>query len=213
MMQAKIRQDEIRAPKQDRSRKRVDQILDAAKTIIAEKGSAGLTIIEIAEVAGITAGSMYQYFPNKAAIICALAERHLEAFRQKVEARLRTPPTDPRDVADFLASLIEDYYQTNIEDPVARDIWKGVAADKSLYDLANAEAETNVALLVAVAAPRLPAARHAQMARTLRLLYHFADIAIRVALDSHADEGRAVIEQAKKMLRLMWLSEVSAGAD
>ena len=36
---------------------------------------------------------------------------------------------------------------------------------------------------------------------------------IRVALDSHADEARAVIEQAKKMLRLMWLSEVSAGAD
>ena len=68
-------------------------------------------------------------------------------------------------------------------------------------------------LALAVAAPLLPAARHAQMARTLRLLYHFADIAIRVALDSHADEGRAVIEQAKKMLRLMWLSEVSAGAD
>ena len=156
---------------------------------------------------------MYQYFPNKAAIIYALAEKHLVDFRQNVEARLLTPPTDADEVADFFATLIEDYYQTNIEDPVARDIWKGVAADKTLYDLANAEAETNVALLVAVAAPLLPAARHAQMARTLRLLYHFADIAIRVALDSHADEGRAVIEQAKKMLRLMWLSEVSAGAD
>lgn len=82
--------NEQRTPIQNRSKKKVQQILDATVEIIAEKGSAGLSITWIAKRAGVTAGSMYQYFPNKDAIVYALAEFYLEEIGKQFEAKFQS---------------------------------------------------------------------------------------------------------------------------
>jgi len=64
-----------RVPVQRRSRETVRAVLDAAARVVAERGVAGATTNAIARVAGVSVGSLYEYFPNKEALLVALAER------------------------------------------------------------------------------------------------------------------------------------------
>lgn len=65
-------------PSQERSRLTVEAILDAAAHVFEQHGYAGGTTNRIAERAGVSIGSLYQYFPNKDAILVALTERHID---------------------------------------------------------------------------------------------------------------------------------------
>lgn len=64
-------------PQQDRSRATVDKILAAADAAIAARGSASVTTTQIATAAGVSVGALYRFFPDKQAIVAALAERYL----------------------------------------------------------------------------------------------------------------------------------------
>jgi len=66
-------------PRQERSRRTVARILDAAARIFQEQGYAGATTNDIADEAGVSIGSLYQYFPNKDAVLVALAHQHIES--------------------------------------------------------------------------------------------------------------------------------------
>ena len=65
-------------PRQGRSRATTDAILDAAAHILGKRGWAGLTTNAAAEVAGVSIGSLYQYFPNKLALVEAVRQRHFD---------------------------------------------------------------------------------------------------------------------------------------
>jgi AcrR family transcriptional regulator len=74
------RQHELRPrkrPSQARSRETVDAILQAAARIFAANGYAAGTTNRIAEAAGVSVGSLYEYFPNKDALLVALMEAHV----------------------------------------------------------------------------------------------------------------------------------------
>ena len=64
-------------PLQARSRDTVDVILKAAARLLAAKGYAATTTNHIAEHAGVSIGSLYEYFPNKDALLVALMDDHL----------------------------------------------------------------------------------------------------------------------------------------
>ena len=64
-------------PRQARSRDTVDVILKAAARLLATKGYAATTTNHIAEHAGVSVGSLYEYFPNKDALLVALMDAHL----------------------------------------------------------------------------------------------------------------------------------------
>lgn len=88
-----------KAPLQARSKATVDAILSAAAQVLKRKGYAAATTDRIAERAGVSVGSLYQYFPNKDAILVALAERHIdEGFglvrELLVEALQEAPPAE-----------------------------------------------------------------------------------------------------------------------
>ena len=69
-----------RVPQQSRGRRRVDALLDAAAAEIVHVGYEAATMCAIAERAGASIGSLYQFFPNKAAIIQALRTRYCDQF-------------------------------------------------------------------------------------------------------------------------------------
>jgi len=85
-----------KTPLQARSKATVDAILAAAAQVLKRKGYAAATTDRIAERAGVSVGSLYQYFPNKDAILVALAERHIDTGFELVRAllteALREPP-------------------------------------------------------------------------------------------------------------------------
>ena len=65
-----------KSPRQERSRDTVEAILGATARVLKRRGFAGTNTNRVAEVAGVSVGSLYQYFPNKDALVAALHQRH-----------------------------------------------------------------------------------------------------------------------------------------
>ncbi|MGI9294146.1 MAG: TetR/AcrR family transcriptional regulator [Pseudomonadales bacterium] len=74
-----------RQPRQDRSIQRAQQIMDVTAQLLDEVGFDDLTTILIAKELGISVGAVYHYFPNKHAILRAIAENWLKAWDQLFE--------------------------------------------------------------------------------------------------------------------------------
>ncbi len=72
-----------RKPSQERSRDRVERILDATAALLIDTAADKITTAAIAETAGVPIGSVYQYFPNKLAILAELARRVMEEVDAK----------------------------------------------------------------------------------------------------------------------------------
>jgi AcrR family transcriptional regulator len=78
-------------PQQSRSRATVQVILDAAVRILDQESSDAATTSRIAEVAGVSVGTLYQYFANKDAILDALQEREFERAMELIASFLASP--------------------------------------------------------------------------------------------------------------------------
>ena len=76
-----------KTPRQSRSKETVEVLLTAAARILTSEGFEALTTNRVAEVAGVSVGSLYQYFPNKEALVRALCERHTHGVRDRIRAR------------------------------------------------------------------------------------------------------------------------------
>ena len=85
---ARPRKPKPRKPQQERSRETVDSILAAATHVLVRKGYARTTTNEIAETAGVSVGSLYQYFPSKDAIAVELLRRNRERLTARIAARI-----------------------------------------------------------------------------------------------------------------------------
>jgi AcrR family transcriptional regulator len=96
-----------RAPSQRRAVERVERILGEARGLIAEKGSDALRMAEVAERAGVSIGSLYQYYPNKDAILVALVERHLDEGVAAAGPVLTALAADAPPVDEAMRRLVE----------------------------------------------------------------------------------------------------------
>lgn len=96
-MEARERGAFRRAPRQERSRTTVDALFEATARLLDQAGLEGATTARIAHVAGVSIGSLYQYFPRKEALFGALTERamahDLTRVREAVD-RTRTMPLE-----------------------------------------------------------------------------------------------------------------------
>lgn len=77
-----------KAPSQERSRATVDVLLEAATRVLLERGYEGMTTGRVAKRAGVSVGSLYQYFPNKDALVASIVERHATAILVVMEDAL-----------------------------------------------------------------------------------------------------------------------------
>jgi len=87
----------------------MNAILDAVIRLLKQSGSAALTTNNIAETAGVSIGSVYQYFLNKEAIFVALHERHIQQVDQVLRRKASENAADSLDglVAGLLDGMIE----------------------------------------------------------------------------------------------------------
>jgi AcrR family transcriptional regulator len=106
-----------RDPAQERSRQTVDAIVEAAGQLLVEHGRIGVTTNAVAERAGASIGSVYQYFPNKEAIFAALQERHRDQVMPLIQhtiARLGDPGLD---IVDVLVGLMRAMAELHADAP------------------------------------------------------------------------------------------------
>src|SRR5262245_35792192 len=87
-MQRQVRTTPRKRPRQARSRATVDSILEATTRVLVKRGFDGLTTNAVATAAGCSIGSLYQYFPNKEALVSALLDRHMEEMNAAILAEL-----------------------------------------------------------------------------------------------------------------------------
>lgn len=100
-------------PVQARSSARLTGLLDAAAAIIDEVGFERLTTAMVAERAGASIGTVYRYFPDRIAVVEALAVRSAQRLVDRIEAKLvETDITDWRDSIDSLVDVQVEMYRT-----------------------------------------------------------------------------------------------------
>jgi AcrR family transcriptional regulator len=96
-----------RTPRQARSRLTFDQILTAAAQVFASRGYAGSSTNHIAHRAGVSIGSLYQYFPNKEAMVVVLLERHVQQAESVLEQLLDEVIAAPTPLDEVLTRFVE----------------------------------------------------------------------------------------------------------
>ena len=102
-------------PKQERSAATVEAILEATARILSREGRARLSTNRVAELAGVSVGSLYQYFPNKESLVAELARRFDRAFGERLaEAGARAAALPLREAVSVFLHFMIDIHS---EDP------------------------------------------------------------------------------------------------
>ncbi len=189
-----------RIPNQRRSRERVENILNCAVALITESGSDAMRMSELAQSAGVSIGSLYQYFPDKGAIIQTLAERYNTQSRACIEAAFADVGTAD-ELQDAFGALIDEYYEIFLADPVMRDIWSGTQADKALRDIELSDSRANAAILARVLTRVGVSAGEEELAATAFVIMHLGEASMRLAISVERAEGRFLVDAYKRMAR------------
>jgi|SRR5271163_2644121 AcrR family transcriptional regulator len=121
LMNAKREKTAVRRrPRQRRAHQTVEAVLDAVSRVLKREGVKAVTTNRIAEVAGVSIGSVYQYFPDKRAIFVALHERHIQEIDRLVEAKLVENATSS--LEKLIRAMIEAMIDAHAPDPALYEL-------------------------------------------------------------------------------------------
>ncbi|MBI2422457.1 MAG: TetR/AcrR family transcriptional regulator [Candidatus Hydrogenedentes bacterium] len=200
-----------RLPKQLRSRQRVEKILAVVGDLLVEKGFEGINTNLVAEKAGIPVGSIYQFFPNKYAIFCALAELYFEELIaiNRGPGREAAAHMPWEGIIDHVIDGFGAFGRRNPSFPI---LWSGMQHTPDLRDqitLINQKAvEANLVMIERL----LP---HETQAKQRLIASIMADLGERLLISSISErhaESRDVMEELKFLLKAYLRAHMS-GAD
>ena len=186
--------------RQARGERRIVQILDAALDLFAEFGYEAASTNRIAAKAGISPGSLYQFFANKEAIAEALSARLAEVMRAAYPAfddnTVATLPVD-----EMLHVVLDPLVEFNVRHPGTKALVGGpemppqlAAATQPLQDALNAR-------VVAVVGLRLPDLSAAERDRTVFVILQIVRAMMPSILAAEGAERAALTAELKKALR------------
>jgi len=188
-----------RHPQQQRSRDRVDLILDSAALLLASSGPNGTTITAVAEQTGLPTSSIYDYVLSERELIGAVAERGLDRIHQELVDEIG----EPASTADLRASLTAclhlflECYQT---DPGLREALAFVDADPQLMQINLADTRRNADVIHAAIVSLDPGA---DVASAVFLLTHLSGSLAGLAARVTAVEADDLVAQFERLLLLL----------
>jgi AcrR family transcriptional regulator len=188
-----------RSPKQERGQQRVDRILDAAAVEFARVGYEVATTNAIARRAKTSVGSVYQFYPNKEAILYALSNRYLELLRG-LHDRVLGEQTNELSMPEFYDRLVDGIAEFHRSQPGFAALFYGSTTSPHLAAAAGVlhrECMARAEQTVAARLPTLPeeevrmyAAINVEVVKSLLPLSETGDEAFRAR----------VLEEIKKLL-------------
>jgi AcrR family transcriptional regulator len=195
-----------RVPQQARSRALIQRVLDAAEVLLVREGADALTTTRIAAAADIAVGSLYQYFPDKGAIVDALARRYLDEF-EWVMGQLGERAVAERwdDLPGRLIDAFADRYRA---EPGYRALWYGRDFTPALRE---ADRRNKHALAEGVGRMLVEAglARDGEELRNAcRAAVLAADALLQEAFREDPAGQPALLEEARRILRLYFADVV-----
>ncbi|MDI7863481.1 TetR family transcriptional regulator [Rhizobiaceae bacterium n13] len=189
-----------RQPKQERSRERVDEILKVTMQLIGEKGIDAVTMKAVADRSGGPIASIYQYFPNKSAIISTLYERYsmnLRALLQESLGNIRSVD----DVMLAVDDILGKYYALIQADPSIRDLLNAIEADKTLQHMDIVETRLQAAMFTAATVAFIPEHVRERYARTTFLMFHLSGSTVSLAHMLDGEEAVLMLEDYRAIIK------------
>ncbi|KVD25112.1 TetR family transcriptional regulator [Burkholderia ubonensis] len=186
-------------PAQQRSRERFERILACAAEVMVEKGCDAFRMSDIVERTGIAFGSLYQYFPDKTAVIGTLAERY-NALGHECVRRDLSRMKRVEDLHGTLCRITDSYYRMFADEPLMRDIWRATQADRALQALDEADGAFLAGLLTERLREIAPDARDAQLSAFSELTMVLIAAAVRYAIGLPPKAARQRLAMFKRTL-------------
>lgn len=183
-------------PVQERSRQRIDAILDATAGLLAGQGTEGVSMLAIAEAAGIPPATVYHYFENRLAVFAALARRTMAEVDAALTALLADfAAPDSLDAGVLLTRLYAAYRDA----PGYVAVLRALGAEPALQELVRESNQRVAAVLGSVLAQRtrLPRARADRVAW---ILSEACEQVVQAALMAGPAEARALIAEMAEMV-------------
>ncbi|MEP9353471.1 TetR/AcrR family transcriptional regulator [Xanthobacter sp. KR7-65] len=182
-----------KTPQQTRSAATIGAIHEATIQVLLAEGAGRLTTTRVAERAGVSVGTMYQYYPHKQALLYAIVDRHLQTIMDAMMAAAeRLTGSDLAVVAEGLATA---WLDAKTADMVASRAIYAIASD---FDLTEVMAR-GMKLMTNVIATLLAAAPDARFARRDAVAFMLAAMlggSVRVVMESSpTDEDFACLRQ------------------
>ena len=113
-MPRRIRTSPRKAPRQERSKATVDAIVGAMTRVLIKEGWDAASTNRVAKEAGVSVGSLYQYFPSKEALVLAVMEKHAREMTARLQQRMLQLATAPLEEATVeLVHLFIENHQHN----------------------------------------------------------------------------------------------------
>lgn len=189
-----------RQPKQARSQERVHHILDVAEQLFIELGYEQTTTRAIAVRAAVPVGSLYQFFPDKAAIVRALANRYFEQeYRMFVQLHAELADVE---IAVYVDRMIDAFDQFADEHPGYRAVL-GQLIDLMTAADANVMNEYDQLMLIGLSNflsqrnPKLDAARCELIAMTI---FKAASELLWLAIARNDEQQSALVAETKILI-------------
>ncbi len=190
-----------RPPQQDRGQRRFDELLDAAEAVIAEVGVEATTTNAVAARAGAGMGSLYHFFPNKEAMVVALAERYANAMRPLTEYGKR-PEFATMPLARMVDEIVDPLAEFMRRAPAYRHVFHATSqpgkpqlCSMNLKD----SVVSHVDGLMAARAPKLSAAeRRLKATVAVEMVHRMLDLAFEETGAARA----AIVDDTKRLLAL-----------
>lgn len=187
-----------RKPVQQRSAQRVERMLEACAALIEELGYDGVTTTLIAERAGVAVGSLYQFFPDKRAVVQALTLRNLERFMANVVQRFDSAELEHW--WDAVDSMFDVYVEMHRTVPAFSRLHFGDVVDTRLLD----EGKDNNAV-IAEGLAALISERFGRSMEELQLpvavAIEAADGVLKFAFRRNERGDQVVVDEAKALIK------------
>lgn len=154
---------------------------------------------ELAQRAKIPIGSLYQYFPDKAAVVASLAARINEEGLTCVREEL-TAVRSTSDLREALERIVDSFYGMYAERPAMRAVWQATQASPALQALDAEDAAEHTKLLVATMHRLFPNANRRQISMMSALLMSQLAASVRFAITLEDDDARATLALFKSLM-------------
>jgi len=185
-------------PNQNRSRERVENILKCASHLIEKSGSDTMRMSDLAKMAGVSIGSLYQYFPDKAAIIQTLANRYTQEGQTCIKNAL-AQVTKPDQLLLAFEALIDEYYEIFLADPVMRDVWSGMQTDVVLRENDLIASRENAEFLADTLKRLDKITDQENLSAIAFMIIYLGEASMRIAIAVDKDEGQRLVNTYKRM--------------
>ena len=188
-----------RTPVQVRSVAKVARMLDACAEIVDDVGYEALTTTLIAERADVAIGSVYQFFPDKRAVVAALTMRNVEAYVRRLSERMSVDIMSRW--VDAVDIALDEYIAMHRHVPGFRTLHFGDVVDLNLLDPERDNNAVIVDHFSALLARHCGLTRDDQLEFALAMAVEMADALVKAAFRHQIDGDERILAEAKQIIR------------